>query len=60
MNWRCRIGIHHWWMEDNNYTTPTEVVMRTYERCTRCLKWGRLYVFSKYDVLTNKVIERKL
>lgn len=53
-NWRCFFWIHNWWLEDSDYETPTEKVMRTYERCARCRLWGKPFVGMKYNKLTGE------
>ncbi len=43
----CYIGWHAWYPVKNNITHPTEVILRTYLKCTHCDKWGELIFYKK-------------
>lgn len=46
----CRLGFHDWWPEDRNVFEPMRVLYRTYMKCKRCDKYGKLTFFKEVQV----------
>jgi hypothetical protein len=46
----CKIGIHNWWPEDDNIVDGDYYVLRTFTRCVRCRKYGKIVYFNKVKI----------
>ena len=46
----CKLGFHKWWPDNSNITTPDKIIYRTFLRCKRCGKWGKLTFFKELKI----------
>jgi len=46
----CFLGLHKW-IEKQNNITGIELIFRTFLRCKRCKKWGKLIYYKEIITL---------
>lgn len=52
----CKLGFHKWELEYSNIFEPPIAIFRTYQKCVKCSKWGKLVYFKEFDAEKVKLL----